>query len=639
MRPLRCMCRLALLVCLFSIPVWGAPFPVLPPTPADDLNFGVHAQIEGNIAVVSAHLDDVRGVDAGAVHIYRRGSTPGWSYSDTIRALDGQGGDWFGGAFALKLPYLWVGAPTHTVLNQDDGAVYRYSYDATTQTWSLDAKITRPTSGVGDNFGWSVYADGNLAMLNCPTCDEGGLDRGVLYPYWFTGGTWTAMPPLHPVDPADDDFFGRNVAINNRRILVGVPTRDETANDSGVAYVFRFQGSGSLGIIGQEQKIICGECVAGDHFGGSVALYGETAFISAPDRADRGPRTGAVYRYDLVGSTWTYRQKLLPGAIASGDSFGSHLTMSDSRLFVSAPTADVGALTDAGAVYVYERGDPNWTLVEVLSGDEAGEWFGWWTDVDGNRSIVTAPFATDVAPGGGAAIIFDTDPFPPTPTAIPTATPSPSATPSPTATPPATGTPSPSPVPTSTGTSTPSPTNTPVPTPILSEIREVCAGGTQVFFAGTPYETVFVAKRFSTLSGDPCTLVTAEVWPLRYGFPGDEVLGVTWEFAAFDAVGSLDYDLLLSFPTSAVPASSTRERMTDVAFFPGAGAWELVPGLLNPGGTSMLVLGRSELGEYVIGARDALFPEVPVGTGGALLPLIFGLSFGLWRRSGATKRL
>ena len=103
-------------------------------------------------------------------------------------------------------------------------------------------------------------------------------DQGSAYVFTRSGTTWTQQAKLTASDGAADDYFGYSVALSGDTALVGAYWDDVGANyDQGSAYVFTRSGTTWT----QQAKLTASDGAAGDHFGHSVALSGDTALVGA----------------------------------------------------------------------------------------------------------------------------------------------------------------------------------------------------------------------------------------------------------------------------------------------------------------------------------------------------------------------
>ncbi|NIQ88106.1 MAG: hypothetical protein GWN93_03075, partial [Deltaproteobacteria bacterium] len=69
-------------------------------------------------------------------------------------------------------------------------------------------------------------------------------------------------------DGAAEDYFGTSVSISGDVALVGADGNDDKGDDSGSAYVFRWNGSSWV----EEQKLLASDGAAYDWFGESVSI-------------------------------------------------------------------------------------------------------------------------------------------------------------------------------------------------------------------------------------------------------------------------------------------------------------------------------------------------------------------------------
>ena len=83
------------------------------------------------------------------------------------------------------------------------------------------------------------------------------------------------------------DAFGTSVAISGDTVLVGASGAVTLAGSSGAAYVFE-RDRGGAGAWGEAAKLTAGDAAALDSFGSSVAVSGDTALVGAYQNDDAG---------------------------------------------------------------------------------------------------------------------------------------------------------------------------------------------------------------------------------------------------------------------------------------------------------------------------------------------------------------
>ncbi|MCH7811779.1 MAG: FG-GAP repeat protein, partial [Chloroflexi bacterium] len=81
-------------------------------------------------------------------------------------------------------------------------------------------------------------------------------------------------------DAQAGDQFGWSVAVSGETIVVGALGEDAGGTSAGAAYVFQ-RDQGGAGNWGEVTKLTASDAQAGDKFGWSVAVSGDTAVVGA----------------------------------------------------------------------------------------------------------------------------------------------------------------------------------------------------------------------------------------------------------------------------------------------------------------------------------------------------------------------
>ena len=114
---------------------------------------------------------------------------------------------------------------------------------ATGQDWIEEAKLTASDAASGDQFG-GVALVGDRALIAAPLDDvhAGGFvqeDAGSAYIFELSADRWTQMAKLTASDAERYDRFGRSVAFDGDRALIGAYLDDHRGGkNAGSAYVF-----------------------------------------------------------------------------------------------------------------------------------------------------------------------------------------------------------------------------------------------------------------------------------------------------------------------------------------------------------------------------------------------------------------
>lgn len=201
-------------------------------------------------------------------------------------------------------------------------------------------------------------------------------------------GPVNALPQnkLMPADGQAHDEFGVSVGIAGNTVVVGSIYDDDMGGDAGSAYVF-FEDNG---VWTQQAKLTAKDARPNDYFGISVAVAGDRIMVGAAEASDNGLRTGAVYVYERVNKAWSLVQKLTPAGGAANDYFGYAIALEGNIAVIGAPQTDAVAY-DSGASYVFRYNGTQWAqeakLVPAAGGGAYG-FFGGAVALSGTTAII-----------------------------------------------------------------------------------------------------------------------------------------------------------------------------------------------------------------------------------------------------------
>ena len=210
---------------------------------------------------------------------------------------------------------------------------------------------------------------------------------------------WGEVAKLTAADAAAGDLFGISVALHGDTALVGARLDDDGGAQSGSAYLFE-RDQGGANNWGEVNKLTAAGAGGGEWFGQSVALESDRAVVGALDLAATG--SAHVFERDHGGAgNWGEVVRLTPSDGVAGDQFGFTVALSGDAVAVGANATD-----GVGAAYVYDRdqgGAVNWGEVARLDAHDgaAADSFG--------RVAIAADVVLVGAPGsggGGAAYTF-----------------------------------------------------------------------------------------------------------------------------------------------------------------------------------------------------------------------------------------
>ena len=450
-------------------------------------NFGRSVAISGDTVVVGAFGEDsgavgINGIpngsapSAGAVYVFvRRGTT--WTQEAFLKASNAGEMDFFGESVAISGDTVVVGAE-----GEDSGAVgingvpnetaafsgAAYVFIRRGTTWTQEAFLKADNAGEGDSFGRSVGIFDDTVVVGANkensgpvgiggTPDESEERAGAVYVFARSGSTWTQEAFLKASNAGETDLFGGSVGITGDRVVVGASgedsgavgingSPDESMANSGAAYVFVRRA----GIWTQEAFLKASMAEAGDFFGGSVGISGDTVVVGArgedsgavgingsPD--DGAVDSGAAYVIVRTGMNWEQQAFLKASNAGAADYFGQAVAISGNTVVVGADAENSGAVGingssnesagGAGAAYVFFRDGTTWGQQTFLkaSNAEGGDSFGFSLGISGNTVLVGAALEDSGASGvsgdqtdnslnsSGACYVFQLDATAPTP--------------------------------------------------------------------------------------------------------------------------------------------------------------------------------------------------------------------------------
>jgi hypothetical protein len=225
---------------------------------ADDVGttdlFGEAVSLDGDTALVSASWID------SAYVLVRSGAD--WTQEAHFTAPG------LGGSVAVDGDTALVGAPGELPA----GAVHVFVRSGT--SWTEQAVLTAGGAVAGARFGHSVSLNGDTALIGAERDEAGGIDSGSAYVFLRSGASWTEEAKLTAPDGAAGDQFGYSVSLDGDMALVGI--RGDNLSP-GYAYLFARNETTWT----EKGKLEPGDGEAGDQFGTAVSLSGVAALLGA----------------------------------------------------------------------------------------------------------------------------------------------------------------------------------------------------------------------------------------------------------------------------------------------------------------------------------------------------------------------
>jgi hypothetical protein len=308
--------------------------------------------------------------------------TPDSFNEQKLTASDGAAGDFFGTSVAVSGSTIVVGAPFDSIGgNLFQGSAYVFNRQG--GSWVEQQKLTASDGAAGDQFGHSVAVDGSTIVVGAWLDDiNGNLDQGSAHVFNRQGGSWVEEQKLIASDGAPGDRLGWSVAISGSTFaVVAIGNSFE-----GSAYVFDRQEGSWV----EEQKLTASDGAPGDHFGNSVAISGSTIVVGSAILSIFFE--GSAYVFNRQGRSWVETQKLTASDGAGGDIFGWSVAISGSTLVVGAWGDTVGANSNQGSAYVFNRQEGSWVETQKLTASDGAAFdeFGWSVAISGSTIVVSS---------------------------------------------------------------------------------------------------------------------------------------------------------------------------------------------------------------------------------------------------------
>ncbi len=258
-------------------------------------------------------------INSGAVYVYKRNGTT-WTQEAYIKAANNGASDFFGSSVfvygdTLAVSALQEDSNQSTITNgagasidnssSNSGAVFIYK--RTGVNWAQEAYIKAANNDAGDRFGLIVSISGDTLVVGADqeasnqttitngsgaSSDDSNAASGAVYVYKRTAGLWAQEAYIKAANNDANDLFGSIVSISGDTLVVGASqedsnqttitngsggSSDNSNSASGAVYVYKRTGS----LWAQEAYIKAANSDAGDRFGTSVSISGDTLVVGA----------------------------------------------------------------------------------------------------------------------------------------------------------------------------------------------------------------------------------------------------------------------------------------------------------------------------------------------------------------------
>jgi hypothetical protein len=301
-------------------------------------------------------------------------------------------------------------------------------------TWVQQAYLKASNPGTNHSFGISVAVSGDTIVVGAPSeasnatgvngdqSNKSLTSAGAAYGFVRNGSNWRQQAYLKASNPGTFNYFGHSVAVSGDTVVVGALGEDSNATgvngtptgfsfESGAAYVFARSGTNWS----QQAYLKASNTGAGDRFGYSVAVSGDTVLIGAWQESssatgvngnqnnNNAPSSGAAYVFVRSGTNWSQQAYLKASNTGADDVFGFSVAVSGDTAVVGGYGEDSAAIgingnqadnstTNSGAAYIFVRNGTIWSQQAYLKASNTGaeDQFGWMVAVSGDVVVVGA---------------------------------------------------------------------------------------------------------------------------------------------------------------------------------------------------------------------------------------------------------
>ncbi len=362
---------------------------------------GASSGIFGDYAIIGAPFHQHAGMNkAGAAYIFRKQGNIWVPESEILEPGGGAYDDEFGASVSIFGNYAIVGAPLYGTgpSNNDRGVAYIFKRDGT--TWSLQQILYGSNLQEWDRYGISVSIDGDYAAVGSDLGTGTSSNSGNVHIFKRNGTSWN----LEAIIFGNDAYgsCGHSVSISGDYVVMGAPYDNDSGANSGSAYVFKREGTNWI----QQAKLIAADAAAGDYFGNSVSIYGDTVIVGAFGNSDAGLYSGSAYIFKRNGMAWTQEQKVVAPDAAAYDQFGDSVSVSENYAAIGAPNRYRNSTL--GGVYIFKRNTTSWSHKTTFTATDSSikPYFGQSVAVSEDLLTVGASDASFNTAGPGAAYYY-----------------------------------------------------------------------------------------------------------------------------------------------------------------------------------------------------------------------------------------
>lgn len=355
------------------------------------IGFGSSVSIDGTTAVVG-----LNGTSNGPVNVYtRNGSGWTLSATLPLPSSPRTGYTLIGFGSVVALSGDTIVAAAQFILDTNQGAVDGFDqvavYTRSGGSWRLQTQFD-PRTGPAANSPRSgisaIAVSGNQIVVGAAGNNTSTDGTGAAYIYARSG---SYVATLDPGGLAFGDLFGIAVAIQGQTVVVGATdVNDARQYYPGAAFVFG-QNAGGTNKWGLLKKLSAADSQGFEQFGRSVAVDGDRVVVGSNSREG----SAYVFERNRGGTNkWGLAKKLVESTRVPSSQGATTISVdiSGDRVLLGVVRIDASGVNPPGTVGVFTNRNGNWALATRLNVQDNGSaQFGFAVGIAGNQAIVGAP--------------------------------------------------------------------------------------------------------------------------------------------------------------------------------------------------------------------------------------------------------
>ena len=241
--------------------------------------FGESVAVYDNTVIVGADGDDDNGSNSGSAYLFDL--TTGQELHKLV-PTDGTFNDRFGISVSVSSSTALIGAYRDSGTQTLSGSAYTFDIHTGQQ---LQKFLPDPESDT-IHFGLSVAINDEVIVIGASNAD-GTSDQGPGEAYVFGPSAGQPLLRLMPEDSADNDAFGRALALHDGAVVI----TSIGVNTTPSAYMFDVETGEQLAVFRASGDLVS------NGFGNSVAISNSWVCVGAPFDDENGQNSGSTYQF------------------------------------------------------------------------------------------------------------------------------------------------------------------------------------------------------------------------------------------------------------------------------------------------------------------------------------------------------